>query len=126
MRHHYHRPVPRQGRIHVAVQMNDVWIQLGRKREKPITSLFMLGVALLHPFQFESAALVPTFVASIVAYSIYCSIYGSWGPIFKVPGLQFTHPAELPLYVVLGALCAAVGWLYVKVFYGVRDYDAPR
>ncbi len=28
---------------------------------------------------------------------------------------------DLPLFVVLTLVCAAVGWLYVRVFYGLRD-----
>jgi len=95
---------------------------IGAVFRAPLGGALFMAEVLYQEMEFESAALVPAFVASIVAYSIYCSIYGSWGPIFRVPGLQFTHPAELPLYVILGALCAAVGWLYVKVFYGVRDY----
>jgi CIC family chloride channel protein len=95
---------------------------IGAVFRAPLGGALFMAEVLYQEMEFESAALVPAFVASIVAYSIYCSIYRSWGPIFNVPGLQFTHPAELPLYVVLGALCAAVGWVYVKVFYGVRDY----
>ena len=53
--------------------------------------------------------LVPTFVASIIAYSLYCGVTGVWGPIFNVPSLEFNHPLELPLYALLGGLCAALG-----------------
>jgi CIC family chloride channel protein len=70
---------------------------------------------------FESAALVPAFVAAIIAYSVYCSITGVWGPIFEVPPLQFLHPAELPFYALLGLACVVAGSVYVKVFYGIRD-----
>jgi CIC family chloride channel protein len=61
-------------------------------------------------------------VAAIVSYSIYCGVSGSWGAIFSVPNVTFNHPLELPLYVVLGVVCALMGILYVKVFYGMRDH----
>ena len=83
-------------------------------------ALFVVEV-LYREMEFESAALVPAFVASIVSYSIYCGVSGKWGAIFRVPDATFTHPLELPLYLVLGLVCALMGILYVKVFYGVRD-----
>ncbi len=65
---------------------------------------------------------MPGFIASIVAYSIYCIVNHAWGPIFSVPNLQFNHPVELPLYLALGAFCAGVGSLYVWIFYSIRDW----
>jgi CIC family chloride channel protein len=83
-------------------------------------ALFAVEV-LYREVEFESAALVPTFVASIVSYSIYCALSGKWGAIFRVPEVRFDHPVELLLYLALGVVCALMGILYVKVFYGVRD-----
>ena len=71
--------------------------------------------------EFESAAIVPAFVAAIVAYSVYSGITGVWGPIFDVPPLEFLHPLELPFFVLLGLGCVLTGSLYVKVFYGIRN-----
>jgi CIC family chloride channel protein len=97
---------------------------IGAVFRAPLGGALFMAEVLYRDMEFESAALVPTFVAAIVAYSIYCFINGSWGPIFTVPGLQFNHPMELPFYILLGALCAGVGWIYVKTFYGVRDFFA--
>jgi CIC family chloride channel protein len=83
-------------------------------------ALFAVEV-LYREVEFESAALVPGFVASIVSYSIYCGLSGKWGAIFRVPELTFHRPVELLLYAALGVVCAWMGMLYVKVFYGVRD-----
>jgi len=83
-------------------------------------ALFAVEV-LYREVEFESAALVPTFVASIVSYSIYCALSGKWGAIFRVPEVRFNQPVELLLYLALGVVCALMGMLYVKVFYGVRD-----
>ena len=43
-------------------------------------------------------------------------------PIFIVPDLTFHGLRELPVFAVLALACAAVGWLYVRVFYGLRDH----
>jgi CIC family chloride channel protein len=83
-------------------------------------ALFAVEV-LYREIEFESSALVSTFVASIVSYSIYCALSGKWGAIFRVPSLTFNHPAELILYLALGIVCALIGMLYVRVFYGLRD-----
>ncbi|HUJ72943.1 MAG TPA: chloride channel protein [Verrucomicrobiae bacterium] len=84
-------------------------------------ALFAVEV-LYRDMEFEAAALVPCFVAAIVSYSIYCGVSGSWGAIFSLPYVTFNHPLELPLYVMLGIVCALMGMLYVKVFYGARDH----
>jgi len=76
---------------------------------------------LYRDIDFETGALVPSFVASIVAYSIYCGLRGSWGAVFIVPRLTFSHVAELPVYFVLGVVCALVGILYVKSLDGMEE-----
>jgi CIC family chloride channel protein len=94
---------------------------IGAVFRAPLGGALFMAEVLYSEMEFESAALAPAFVASIIAYSVYCSATGVWGPIFNVPNLQFNHPSELPLYVLLGLACAVVGWVYVKVFYGIRD-----
>ncbi|HWE95331.1 MAG TPA: chloride channel protein [Tepidisphaeraceae bacterium] len=94
---------------------------IGAVFRAPLGGALFVAEVLYRDMEFESAALVPAFVASIVAYSLYCGLEGVWGPIFRVPQLQFTHPLELPLYLVFGVLCAGAGVLYAKVFYGLRD-----
>ena len=84
-------------------------------------ALFAVEV-LYRDADFESAAIVPAFVAAIVAYSVYTGITGIWGPMFYVPPLQFLHPMELPFFVLLGVGCVLTGSLYVKVFYWLRDF----
>jgi CIC family chloride channel protein len=97
---------------------------IGAVFRAPLGGALFMAEVLYREMDFESSALVPAFVAAIIGFSIYCFIYGSWGAIFKTPALQFNHPLELPLYVLLGALCAGVGWVYVKFFYAMRDFFA--
>jgi len=70
--------------------------------------------------EYESEALIPSIIASIVAYVVNASFTG-WGTIFRSPPAVFSKPAELVGYLVLGVGLALVGIVYVKVFYGMRD-----
>jgi len=70
--------------------------------------------------EYESEALIPSIIASIVAYVVNASFTG-WGSIFRSPPAVFRHPLELVGYLVLGMVLAFVGIVYVKVFYGARD-----
>ena len=36
--------------------------------------------------------------------------------------LAFHGLWDLPLFIILALACAALGWLYVRVFYGLRDW----
>jgi CIC family chloride channel protein len=74
----------------------------------------------------EFSAIVPCVVASVVAYSVFSSIFGT-GLAFNVPQTAaFQGPTELPFYLVFAVVCALVGFLYVWCFYGLRDHFFRR
>ncbi len=68
----------------------------------------------------ESPALLACLVSSIIAYSTFTMFMKS-DAIFRVPDLKFHGALELPYYVLLSLACVAVGFVFVKVFYGSRD-----
>jgi CIC family chloride channel protein len=86
-----------------------------------------LGAALFAPevlyreTEFEFEAILPCVVSSIVAYSIFTQVYGRTALFFPGP-VDFALPTELLPYSIFGVVCAAVGYVYIKVFYGLRDY----
>ncbi len=69
---------------------------------------------------YESEALIPAIMSSIVAYVVNASLTG-WHPIFRTEIDQFNAPRELIAYLVLGFVLALIGLIYVRVFYGMRD-----
>ena len=70
----------------------------------------------------ESDALVPAFVASIVAFSVFGAFAG-FAPIFgRVGGLGFTDPRQLIYYALIGLAAGIVGRLYIRSFYGFTDW----
>jgi H+/Cl- antiporter ClcA len=61
-------------------------------------------------FEFSTRSLVPLVVAAAVAGGVHSLVFEN-GPLFAVPAHEFPGLGQLPLYVVLGALCGflAVG-----------------
>jgi len=69
---------------------------------------------------FEYEAIVPAIISSIVGYSVFSSVVG-WGALFHTPDFVFRNPTEMIFYFILAILCSGLGYVYVKVFYGLRD-----
>lgn len=85
-----------------------------------------LGAALFAPevlyreTEFESDAILPCIVSSIVASSIFDQFFGRTALFF--PGPVDFQPVELLPYAIFAIVCALVGYVYVKLFYNVaRD-----
>lgn len=69
----------------------------------------------------ETAAVIPCFIASITAYTVFIQFFGPGLAINTPPGLNFGGAIELPFYLVFSVACALVGYVYVLTFYGLRD-----
>ncbi len=90
----------------------------------------VLAVEIPYRDDVESDALVPAFVGSIVAFSIFGAIVG-FSPIFgRVAGAGFTDPRQLLYYTLIGVACGIVGRLYIAGFYGMtrwfKTWPLPR
>ncbi|MHC1586863.1 MAG: chloride channel protein [Candidatus Hecatellaceae archaeon] len=82
----------------------------------------MFGVEVLYRRDFETEAIVPAFIASVVAYCVFCSFPGvGFTHVFATPTYVFGHPVELVFYGALGVVCGLAARFYVYVFYGFRD-----
>lgn len=78
----------------------------------------ILGAEIPYRDDVESDALVPSFVASVVAYSIFGAVVG-WSPIFgQVHGAAFDDVRQLGYYALIGLAAGLVGRLYIGSFYG--------
>ena len=89
-----------------------------------------LGGALFGPevlyrkAEFEGDAMVPCITASILGYTTFAAIAGQHRAVHIEPELLERlafEPRHLWVYLALGLLVTAVGWLYVRVFYGVES-----
>ncbi len=82
----------------------------------------VLGAELLYRDDVESDALVPSFIATIIAYSIFGAVEG-FTPIFgEQASFAFSNPAQLAWYALIGLACGLVGLLYIRNFYGLTDW----
>ena len=76
------------------------------------------GVEIIYTEDFESEALLPSIISSVIAYTIFTMFYGS-KPLFDIPQFSF-HPQELIFYLLLAVFCALTGFFYVKTFYFLK------
>jgi len=81
----------------------------------------ILSMEILYRHDFETEALIPSFIASVIGYSIFGSWHG-WIPIFGMGSVPPFHRAqELISYATLGVICGLIGIAYGRGFYGMRD-----
>ncbi len=75
----------------------------------------LTAIEVIYKEDFESEAIVPAVISSVVAYSIFTMAFGT-APMFGIPQFSFSNVMELPFYVALALACAVTGWLYVRTF----------
>ncbi len=80
----------------------------------------LFAVECLYKDDLETEGLVPAITSSIIGYSVFASLFG-WHTIFTTGKLVFQNPVELVFYGVFGLLCAILGIVYVKIFYGIHE-----
>jgi chloride channel protein, CIC family len=85
----------------------------------------LVSIEVLYREDFETEGIILCIVSSVVANSIFISLFGQ-EPIFAIPPIRFQHPFELIFYTLLGLVCVPFGYIYVKTFYGMRDHFFRR
>ena len=95
----------------------------------PLAGALFAAEVLYKDPEFEADVLIPTGIASVVGYCVFCLAFG-WGALFNAPEFTFTNPVELGPYILLAFVLVGGGYLYVKTFYGVHTVfervKAPR
>src|SRR3954451_10108353 len=81
----------------------------------------ILGTEIPYREDVESDALVPSFVASVVAFSIFGVLIG-FSPIFGQINAVFDDPRQLVYYALIGLICGFVGRLYIGGFYRITHF----
>jgi CIC family chloride channel protein len=79
----------------------------------------LTAVEVIYREDFEAEALLPSIISSVVSYSIFTLIFGA-EPIFGIPSFVFSDIRELPVYALLGLVCAFTGWFYVSTFRAIK------
>jgi CIC family chloride channel protein len=86
----------------------------------PLAGALFAAEVLYRDPDFESEVIIPAGISSVVAYCIFCLVFG-WGSLFDSPDFIFQNPLELGPYIVLAGILVLTAILYIKVFYGVVD-----
>ena len=81
----------------------------------------LLAVEVLYRDGFESDALVPSILASVVAYSIVISVFGESTLLAHAPRFAFV-PSHLPLFGLLALVVAALAAAFVSVLRSFRAF----
>ncbi|MFQ5506984.1 MAG: chloride channel protein [Planctomycetota bacterium] len=87
----------------------------------PVAGALFASEVLYKRMELEGEVLVPATVSSIIAYTLFASMFG-WEPLFLIQqDLEFKHLYELLPYTIL-ALCVVLGaFVYAKSFYMIKD-----
>ena len=86
----------------------------------PLAGALFAAEVLYRDPEFEAEVLVPAGISSVVAYCLFCLVFG-WGTLFHSPDFTFNNPLELGPYITLALILAGVSFCYVASFYGIRD-----
>ncbi|HTY14935.1 MAG TPA: chloride channel protein [Methanoregulaceae archaeon] len=82
----------------------------------------VLAAEILYYRDFESEAIIPAFLASVIGYAIF-GFFEGYSPVFALVPISW-NVMQIPLFFLLGVLCALFGLLYIFVFYRTRDLFA--
>jgi chloride channel protein, CIC family len=80
----------------------------------------LLAVEILHRDDFETDALVPSVLASVVSYSVFIAIFGERTLFAHGPGYPFI-PGHLPLYMFLAVAISIVASLFLSMMRWVQS-----
>ncbi|MCP4749009.1 MAG: chloride channel protein [Desulfobacteraceae bacterium] len=86
----------------------------------PLAGALFAAEVLYREPEFESEVIIPAGISSVVAYCVFCLVFG-WGSLFDSPPFKFQNPLELGPYLVLSIVLVGAGIFYIKMFYGTID-----
>lgn len=81
----------------------------------------ILSTEILYKRDFETEALIPSTIASVIGYSIF-GYYTGYKTIFLIPTstvIGFFHPLSLIAYLIIGFFAGLSAIFYIKTFYGI-------
>lgn len=79
----------------------------------------VLASEILYLRDVEADVLIPSFLASIISYSIFGFFVG-YDAIFGAATLTWSI-IQIPFFLILGVISAGIGLMYIKTFYGTKD-----
>lgn len=109
---------PRERRILMAA---GIAAGVGSIFRAPLAGALFAAEFLYRDPEFEYEVLIPAGIASVVAYCLFCTVFG-WGSLLESPDFIFRNPLELGPYLVLAFVVASFGVLFIKLFHGTTRF----
>ncbi len=79
----------------------------------------VLATEIMYRDDFEVEALLPSFIASTVAYLVF-GLFEGYGPLFgNTVSYHLVHPTQLVWFAIIGLVSGGIGLLYARGFYGI-------
>jgi CIC family chloride channel protein len=94
---------------------------IGALFHAPVASALVIAEILYREMELEHEVIVPSLIASIVAYSIY-TIKFAWSPLFLLQGYRFESPLELGPYLVLALVLAIQARWFIAFYHAVDSW----
>jgi len=94
---------------------------IGSIFKAPLAGALFAAEVLYKESDLEAEAILPASIASLVAFSIFASVYGFQG-LFTAPSIQITRATQLLPFLFLAVVLAGVGIFYVSTFHAVHNY----
>ncbi|MCH7564176.1 MAG: chloride channel protein [Gemmatimonadetes bacterium] len=79
----------------------------------------LTAVEVLYKEDIETDALTPAIISSVTAYTIFSAVNG-FDHVFAYSSEAFHAPVQLIFYAVLGLVCSAAGYVYVRFLHGSK------
>lgn len=92
---------------------------IGAVFHAPMAASVFAAEVLYRELDLEHEVLVPSIIASTLAYAVYGAVHG-WDAIWVLPTVQFDSVLELLPYLVLAVVCAAGGRFFIALEYGLH------
>ncbi|MCA9516157.1 MAG: chloride channel protein, partial [Myxococcales bacterium] len=90
---------------------------IGAVFHAPMAASVFAAEVLYRELDLEHEVLVPSIIASTLAYAVYGAVHG-WDAIWVLPKVQFDSVVELVPYLVLAIVCALGGRLFIALEHG--------
>jgi chloride channel protein, CIC family len=87
----------------------------------PLAGALFASEVLYRDPEFESEVIIPAGISSVVAYCLFCLVFG-WGSLFETQAFSFNNPLQLGPYLALAVVLVPLSFIYVKAFYGTFDF----
>jgi len=87
----------------------------------PLAGALFAAEFLYRDPEFEYEVIIPAGIASVVAYCLFCMVFG-WGALLESPDFVFRNPLELGPYLVLALVLAGFGIFFIRLFHGTTGF----